>query len=146
LVVIHKVFKSLLPYLGTCLSIVHRLWCSCIGKQSCSVLKHHTMKVSGSVELETSALISACRSKWSGSLRADKSSLPLLEIELSSLYLLLLTYSVSTQFLKDVVCPGYVLISLHSKYLANCIYSNHTHVFPSFKGFLHKFCAFITDC
>jgi len=80
------------------------------------------MKVSGSVEVQISAFISACGGKWSGSLRADKSSLPLLEIELSSLYLLLLTYSVSIQFLKDVVCPGYVLISLHSKYLVNCIY------------------------
>ena len=64
-----------------------------------------------------------------------QSSLPLLENELSSLYLLLLTYCVSTQFLKDIVCPGYVVISLHSKYLVNCIYGNHTHVFPSFKGF-----------
>ena len=132
------------------------------------------MKVSGSVEVEISVLISACGGKWSGSLRADKSTLPLLEIELSSLYLLLLTHSVSTLFLQGIVCPGYVLVSLHSKYLVNCIYGNHAHVFPSYnplnaelnpichllallvhhilhvsrirvKGFLHKFCAFITD-
>jgi hypothetical protein len=43
------------------------------------------MKVSGSVEVEINALISAYGDKWFGNLRADESSLPLLEIELSSL-------------------------------------------------------------
>lgn len=104
------------------------------------------MKVSGSVEVEISALISACGG-ISGLEASEKikSSLPVLEIELSGLYLLLLVYSISTQFLKDIVFTGYVLISLHSKNFVNCPYGNHSHVFPSFKGFLHKFFAFITD-
>jgi len=108
------------------------------------VLKHHTVKVSGNVEVEISALISASGGKCSGSLRADKSSLPLLEIEMSSLYLLLLAYCLHPVSQRHSL-SWYVLISLHSKYLVNCIYGKHTHVFPSFKGFLHKFCAFITD-